>query len=165
MILVPVPEFPDYLISNTGEVWSTRGKKDYIKLNSKPSCTGYREITLYSNTNKKHFVVSTLVLSVFIGPCPNSMEACHNDGNRNNDHWKNLRWDTHKNNLADRNKHGTNILGERNGRAVLTFEIAQEIRKFHSWGCFTYKELSKRFDVGYGTIGRVLNNENWKGGL
>lgn len=43
------------------------------------------------------------------------MEACHNDGTRTNNHPNNLRWGSHSENMRDRNKHGTQNTGERNG--------------------------------------------------
>ncbi|QZT61281.1 NUMOD4 motif-containing HNH endonuclease [Mycolicibacterium austroafricanum] len=51
--------------------------------------------------------VSRLVLEAFVGPCPEGMEGCHNDGNPANNWIGNLRWDTRTNNIYDAVRHGT----------------------------------------------------------
>lgn len=57
---------------------------------------------------RNSFLVHRLVLAAFVGPCPSGMEGCHNDGNPLNNSVDNLRWDTHRNNEADKRRHGTN---------------------------------------------------------
>ena len=51
--------------------------------------------------------VHRLVLQAFVGPCPDGMEACHNDGDRSDARLSNLRWDTRSSNQFDRRLHGT----------------------------------------------------------
>lgn len=77
---------------------------------------------------KKHSIpVHTLVLMAFVGPRPNGMEACHNNGVANDNRPSNLRWDTHHNNNQDRLRHGTYTRGEEHPEAVLTEQQAREI--------------------------------------
>lgn len=45
--------------------------------------------------------VHRLVLESFVGPCPDGMEACHNNGNGFDNRIENLRWDTHESNMRD----------------------------------------------------------------
>lgn len=52
--------------------------------------------------------ISRLVLTAFVGPPPDGMEGCHNDGDVSNNHHTNLRWDTHKENCLDIVRHGHN---------------------------------------------------------
>lgn len=52
-------------------------------------------------------MVHKLVLEAFVGPRPPGLEACHNDGDGMNNRLTNLRWDTHKANMADQFRHGT----------------------------------------------------------
>ena len=52
--------------------------------------------------------VHVLVLEAFVGPCPDGLMACHNDGNPANNHLGNLRWDTAASNMQDRIVHGRN---------------------------------------------------------
>lgn len=52
-------------------------------------------------------LVHRLVLEAFVGPCPDGMEGCHNDGDPTNNRLENLRWDTRSGNIHDAIKHGT----------------------------------------------------------
>lgn len=68
---------------------------------------GRRTVCLYGIDRKRIYMVSQLVLSAFVGLCPDGLEACHEDGNHLDDRLDNLRWDTHSANLLDRQRHGT----------------------------------------------------------
>lgn len=61
--------------------------------------------------------VHTLVLEHFVGPRPEGHEACHGDGNGMNNRIDNLRWDTHKSNMADSIEHGTHVSVTQRARA------------------------------------------------
>ncbi len=54
--------------------------------------------------------VHQLVLQAFIGPCPDGLVCCHNDGDYRNNHVENLRWDTQSSNILDAVAHGTHTL-------------------------------------------------------
>jgi hypothetical protein len=47
-----------------------------------------------------------LVIEAFVGPCPDGMEVCHNDGDPLNNHLGNLRYDTQSENARDVVRHG-----------------------------------------------------------
>jgi hypothetical protein len=49
--------------------------------------------------------VHHLVAAAFIGPRPQGLVICHNDGNRNNNRVENLRYDTQAANIADMHRH------------------------------------------------------------
>lgn len=74
-------------------------------------------VDLSKNNKVKKFHIHKLVLTSFVGPCPDGMEACHfPDRDVTNNRLDNLRWDTHSNNEADKLIHGTdnrtaNVLG------------------------------------------------------
>ena len=98
----------------------------------------------------------------FKGPPPDpKMEACHNDGNKDNNRLSNLRWDTKKNNKADMVKHGTAQRGEKGGLAKLTNEQVFEIREKHKSGA-SYNELAKNFKCAQSTIHNVVTRKTWK---
>lgn len=50
--------------------------------------------------------VHILVLEAFVGPRPDGLIACHNDGIHLNNRSSNLRWDTYSENLRDQVRHG-----------------------------------------------------------
>lgn len=102
----PIPDFPDYEVSNTGLVRSYKRKKPRI-LKPGTHSTGYYQVGLRRNGEKTHvFKIGYLVLLAFRGPCPEGCEMCHNDGDPTNDHLDNLRWDTHAANMQDASHHG-----------------------------------------------------------
>jgi len=63
--------------------------------------------------NKLKFV-HVLMIESFVEPRPPGMQCCHCNGNPKDNRLENLRWDTPKNNVADRKKHGTYQYGEKN---------------------------------------------------
>lgn len=75
----------------------------------KPSVSnGYHHmVQLSARGVPKVRLVHRLVLAAFVGPCPDGMVACHNDGNPINKNVENLRWDTQSSNIRDAVKHGT----------------------------------------------------------
>lgn len=61
--------------------------------------------------------VHTIVLETFIGEKPfKNYQCCHNNGIRDDNRVENLRWDSPRNNVQDRLKHGTYQIGEKNHR-------------------------------------------------
>lgn len=72
----------------------------------------HQSVTL-GHDYKDHHLVHVLVLTTFVGPRPEGMEGCHNDGNAANNRLENLRWDTASANQRDRVKHGTHHFGNR----------------------------------------------------
>lgn len=55
----------------------------------------------------KSFKIHHLVLETFVGPRPDGMVGCHNNGDKLNNHVDNLRWDTPGANNRDKRQHGT----------------------------------------------------------
>lgn len=58
------------------------------------------------------------MLTAFVGPCPDGMEGCHNDGDPHNNRLDNLRWDTRANNARDAIRHGTHPWLKKNGGRI-----------------------------------------------
>lgn len=103
-----------YEVSDRGNVRSldreitTKNGKRYtrrgVALAPRRHTQGYPQVHL---SGRGSVSIHRLVLEAFIGPCPTGLEACHNDGNPENNHAANLRWDTHAGNMQDRLAHGT----------------------------------------------------------
>jgi len=111
---------------------------------------------------KKKACVHRLVLLAFIGPCPDGMEACHNNGNPADCRLENLRWDTSAANEADKAKHGTANIGEQNGRSKLTDQKARQIIYTHRTELFSQKEIAEQFGISRATVGMIVNRRHWK---
>jgi len=102
-----VPDFPNYEVSNFGNVRSVdrvserNGSNARIKgktLKAHKMNDGYMRVVLYSGKRDKHknFPVHRLVASAFI-PNPDNLPCInHKDENRSNNCVDNLEWCTHK---------------------------------------------------------------------
>jgi hypothetical protein len=146
-----------YEVSSFGNVRSlTRGWRN-PRLVGRKHPTGYIYLSLTKNGVVRPARAHRLVLLAFIGPCPEGMEACHNDGVRDNNHFSNLRWDTKKANSRDRFKHGTDMEGARNGRAKLRDEDVRKIRSIR----MTDKEWAAILGVSHQTIRNARKGTNW----
>ena len=83
--------------------------------------------------------VHRIVLEAFVGPCPEGMEGCHNNGNAGDNRLENLRWDTHSENMKDVVRHGNHPLSkkERCPRGHLLSEpnLIESSKRRGSRGC------------------------------
>lgn len=146
-----------YEVSNCGKVRSlprTVHNKDGIPvgrnagkiLSLSVGLRGRRQVMLYKNRKYQCFKVHALVMLAFVGPRPDGMDICHNDGNASNNVISNLRYDTRSGNFSDKIKHGTHHRGDNAPFHKITDAQVQEIRKLRNEGrkC---KELGKIFGV------------------
>lgn len=115
----------------------------------------YLRVALRKNKKARHYYVHTVILDTFIGPKPEGCVACHNDGDGKNNRIENLRWDTQKNNEADKRKHGTAMLGPKHHQAKLSYLDIKEILRRHRLGEKT-KILAADFEVTTATISRTV---------
>lgn len=128
--------------------------------------TGYWVVTLRMPGMCKLKKVHRLVLEAFDSAEPKGKQSCHNDGNRLNSRWDNLRWDTIRNNSLDRVKHGTDSRGEQSWNAKLTEDDVRYIHKVYSFrggnGGKTAVQLAKELDVHENTIYSVTRGQSWE---
>jgi len=162
-----IKDFPDYEISNYGQIKSWKngryGLKSKPRILSPIKVKGYLMTGIYENKKPKVFLTHRLVLEHFFGPCPAGMQACHNNGKRDEPDIWNLRWDTCKNNMADKIKHGTNnnnAKGEKHGCAKLKEKDIPKIFALRKRG-FTLKEIGNVYGVTKENIGLILNKKSW----
>ena len=173
-MIKPIPDFPEYWITGDGRVWSTPrtdrfGRKRgnaWLKLGHTPS--GYVKVWLSGRTLSVH----RLVLETFVGPCPEGMEACHNNGVRTDNRVENLRWDTHSANSQDAIKHGTHpgFLSkgrtDRKGAAnrcnKLTEQQVRQLIYICRTGLFTQKEVAAQYGVTPATVSSIVTRKTWR---
>lgn len=128
---------------------------------------GYRFVQLSRGywASQKERQVSHLVLEAFVGPRPEGFQACHNNGDNQDDQLENLRWDTPKNNNADKKEHGTHRKGREMWQSVLDENKVKAIRlEYRKWGrCSTNRyELARKYGVDIMTISHIVWGDNWK---
>jgi len=104
--------------------------------------------------------VQRIVLEAFVSACPPGMEACHGDGDRQNNRIDNLRWGTRKSNHADKNLHGTMPRGVTHPRAKLDDAVVLSMRNFRNSGA-SYRVIAEAAGVTTMTAYRAINRQNW----
>jgi hypothetical protein len=169
-----------YQASDQGRVRSlprvtSRGlrlKQRYMSLTVTPA--GYQFVTFGIDGERFVKMVAQLVMLTFVGPPPKGKEVCHNDGNKQNNVLKNLRYDTRKANMHDRKLHGEQPFGSELPWAKLTEKQVIKIRELYQppigrdWGRgrsttrkWTLTALAQRYNVSVGTIGLIINRNTW----
>lgn len=109
---LPVVGYENYEVSDFGNVRSIDRvlvdrnglKKKFIGKLLTPGKTGDR---LTVSLHRRSHYVHVLVLMAFVGPAPLNTECCHDNGNGFDNRLCNLRWDTRRENMLDRVRHGT----------------------------------------------------------
>ena len=67
---------------------------------------GYMIVRISRDGTTHNVRVHRLVLEAFVGPCPDNLVACHDNGDPADNRPNNLRWDTQASNMRDKVKHG-----------------------------------------------------------
>ncbi len=164
----PIVGFDGYSVSDHGRV---RSERRFVAHKGSGGGLWVRERILKPRLNRAYWVVNlcksgsystrtvaTLVAAAFIGPRPAGLEVCHNDGNGQNNRSGNLRYDTHKANMADKARHGTLGRGETIGTALLSDEAVRFIRANK---VLLQEELAELFNVSQPTISMAKNRKSW----
>lgn len=92
----------DYEVSTMGRI---RSLKTDRQLATKVSQQGYLCVHLWRDNKRTTAVVHRIVTAAFLGPRPQGLEVCHNDGDKLNASLSNLRYDTRRSNIHDRLEH------------------------------------------------------------
>lgn len=161
-----VPGVPGYRVGSDGSVWSCKNARSALtvrwrKLKPQGRERGYIAI----GYRGKLQLVSRLILTVFVGPCPPGMECCHfPDPNPWNNNLSNLRWDTHKANHADQEKQDRVYRGEMHKSAKLTDAQARRIIRLFKKAPYRgrLRELAAKFGVNRNTIRRIVVGSHWR---
>lgn len=107
----PIPKYGGkYWVSTAGRLWarSKHGLEQgrLLPLSRKGTKRCYHlGYTAWWHGNHEVIFVHRAMLEAFVGPCPEGMECCHNNGNGLDNRLENLRWDTREENIADMKFH------------------------------------------------------------
>lgn len=183
----PVPGFATYDASTFGRVrcWgkpgsgSGRGRRDEPRIvKSRPlKPKGYLQVDLREGGRRQTFYVHRLVLLVFVGPCPDGMEARHfPDRDPANCRLNNLSCGTGVDNAADREVHGTVVRGDRHfsrarpemvlrgdqvGNAKLTRKEVDGLRAKYAAGGVSQRALASEHGISQGHVSDLVNMKRW----
>lgn len=140
--------FEDYEVSNYGRVkrktagqGAQAGRMRKLRKDSK----GYFYLRICKNSKIYNKNVHTLVLEAFVCPRPKGLECLHMDGDITNNKLSNLKWGTHKENMAQR--------GETRGGNKIDI-----VRKLNGDGA-SKKSIAETLNISEGTVHNYLNHK------
>ena len=156
----PIEGYPDFFITNDGEVFSKAKGKGLIKRKYSLARDGYKRIKLThgGSTLRLH----REVLKAFSRK-PKEGELCrHLDGNPQNNNISNLKWGTPKENAQDCLKHQRNpfqlLVGEDSPVSKFSDDVIAEIRTCHEVG-FSYREIIEAYGISKAHVSYIVNNK------
>lgn len=127
---------------------------------------GYTYVWLTRGPRREREALHRLVLEAFAGPCPPGQEACHGPGGQSDNRWpESLKWGTPSENQRDRFRDGTDMAGEQNTKAKLTWAAVREIRRRAANGAtvaLLAAEYGKEYGIAPVTLRNVLEGRTWK---
>lgn len=117
---VEIRDFPDYLVSNWGRIYSVRTDTE---LKPRPSGWGYLQVCLSNSGIRKMKYVHRLVAEHFLPGEDEGLEVNHIDGDKIYNHEMNLEWVTKSMN----NQHSHDLgLNKGRGIPIKVVETGQE---------------------------------------
>lgn len=125
-----------------------------------PGRKRYVRVRVTIDSTQYDLAVHSLVLKAFVGPRPDGMQGCHNDGDPQNNSIENLRWDTAAGNTLDRVRHGTVPRGEQLGTSILNNQQVAFIKAACASGVRPWV-LAKGFGVSRRTVAQIRLGRNW----
>ena len=129
--LIQLEDYPDYFITETGDVYS--GKRDKI-IKFKPciNSKGYFQIDFWKDGKRYSKSIHRLLAETFINNPENKPFIDHIDRNKLNNNLENLRWSTH----SENNRNGTKNKNNTSGILGVSYD-----KKFNRWrSCFYNNE-------------------------
>ena len=161
-----IPELPVYEISSFGDIRrivDCCSKKAGAIIRGYTRRSGYRVVNLVVGKPGQYQskYIHRLVATAFHGEPPTAFhEVAHWDGDKQNNHYTNLRWATRKENNRDKIRQGRSACGSRHGGAKLTEAIVRVLRERVRKG-EPRPRLAKEFNVSRSTILRATNGDLW----
>lgn len=123
----------------------------------RPSTSGrYEHVSV---GHKKTRAVHVLVLLAFKGRPPAGMVARHLDGNSKNNKATNLVWSTQRENMLDKNAHGTMVRGELHHSCKVTDAVVVKIKQARADGR-SYPQIGNLFGISTSQAHRICTNQN-----
>jgi hypothetical protein len=96
-----------------------------------------------------------LVAEAFLGEQPSGTEVAHNDGDKLNCHYSNLRYATPKENSMDKIAHGTHPGGDNHPQVKIKASEAENIFKLRRLG-YSQQKIADLYNVTQTTIGDCI---------
>jgi hypothetical protein len=147
-----------YKISNFGNVWSVKRKMFRV-----PSVIGrgYLQVHIFISGKRKCFMVHRLVATHFIDNPENKPQINHIDGDKKNNHYKNLEWCTESENVKHAYSSGlADNKGEKHPGCKLTEDQVKEIRFKREHGARVI-DLMEEYGMSMSAIYQITKRTQW----
>lgn len=159
MSALPWPRNPRYLVHDDGTIVGPAGHP--LTPLVRPD-NGYLQVVIWGADRKQSsHRVHVIVCETFHGPRPAGMQAAHRNGVPADCRASNLRWATPTSNGADRARHGTALVGERNHRHKLTEDDVRAIRAAYAGG-EQQRSIAARYGITHPNVGYIVRRETWR---
>jgi len=119
---------------------------------------GHKKVAFHKCESARSHYVHRLVLEAFVGPCPEGMEACHNNGDSEDNRLVNLRWDTKVANEKDKERHGTKPVGLQVGGARFSAADIAEMRRLKDKG-WSQTRIAATYYTTQGYVSQLLSGK------
>ncbi len=125
---------------------------------------GYSHVLLRRGRKKINLAIHRIVMSVFVGPCPQDLQVNHKNGIKTDNRVSNLEYMT----LTENMRHSHNVLGrnmargEQRPNARLSNEQVQEIKRLLANGALSQYKIGKLFNVDHRLIWRIATGKTWR---
>ncbi len=146
---------PNYWVTETGEVYSTKVSQTPRRMKPGIKNDGRKLVQVYLSNDGTHkqLHVHDLVMLAFVGEKPEGLVIRHLDGNNQNNHKDNLCYGTRSENLHDMVRHGTHPL------AKLTSQQVKDIQTSYNKGGITQRQLAREYGLSQATVWWILHKE------
>lgn len=171
VVIKPVPDCSGYAATDDGRVLSCLSKyptkefpyKKWAEIKATKGARGYWVIALQFHSGRRQIKLHQVILLAFKGKPAANQQGCHWDDNPDNNHIRNLRWGTSKENRADliRNGRMFDRKGMKHPMTDLTDLDIFAIRKMRSEGK-TLKVIGEKFNRSEAMISLISRRKNWK---
>jgi len=122
---------------------------------------GYLQVGLWdSSGRRKNRYVHRVVLEAFAGAPSPGHEACHNNGDRQDNRLENLRWDSRSANHTDKRAHGTMPRGESHHHASIGEADVRRVLTMAAEGR-SRAEISRSVGITTRHVGSLVRRELW----
>jgi transposase len=143
-------------VSNLGNVRNWQNKKPR-KFSKNPG--GY--LSVYDNQDKKSYRLHRMVAELFVDGFSEKLVVNHVDGNKTNNHFKNLEWVTSSENTIHAYETGLKSKGSSTKWATLDESAVVEIKEAILSGV-PAQRLAEKYQVSPGTISNLKLGRAWK---
>ena len=160
-------DYPLYRVYENGEVIkdkSNKNRNDFKHLKHTLSPKGYHTVYVYNNEMKGSSQrVHRLVAEAFVkGKTIDNNIVNHIDGDKSNNHYKNLEWC----NIQYNNRHAIEVLGVKrtgnsNGYSKLSENQVKNIRYLHKHSNLSCTQIANIYDVNKTTVSRIVKRITW----